>query len=69
MTHKELYAHALGYYHGRTVGFRIENLFDGESESYWFKRGYDSGVADYCEEDEFPTDESRSYGSHLNEKV
>lgn len=50
MTQKELYAHALGYYHGRTVGV-YENLFDGESESHWFKRGYDLGVADYCEEE------------------
>jgi hypothetical protein len=49
MTPKELYAHALGYHHGRTVGV-YENLFDEEPEAYWFKRGYDLGVADYCEE-------------------
>ena len=48
MTNKELYAHAVGYYYGRTVGV-YDNLFDGEPEAHWFKRGYDTGVADYCE--------------------
>ena len=51
MTIKELYAHALGYYCGRVEGV-YENPFDGESESYWFKRGYDMGVVDYCEKEE-----------------
>ena len=55
MTIKELYAHALGYYCGRVEGV-YENPFwsscDGESESYWFKRGYDMGVVDYCKKEE-----------------
>jgi hypothetical protein len=45
----------------------------GDFERASYKRGYDHGVWMYCEQeqetDEFPTDESRSYGSHLNERA
>jgi len=39
----ELRLYAVGYLDGRVNGY---SSMDGE---YWYKRGYDAGVADYCD--------------------
>ena len=61
---KELHAHALGYYYGRTVG-EYDNLFDGEPEAWWFKRGYDLGVADYSLDEQREEQELSEYRQQL----
>jgi hypothetical protein len=47
-------AYALGYYYGRALGSYgyedLDNLSD--IELHEFKMGYDSGVSDYCMEEE-----------------
>ena len=40
----ELVAYAAGYLDGKVHGY---SNMDGE---YWYKRGFDAGVADYCEQ-------------------
>lgn len=57
-------AYALGYYHGRAVGNDEGNPFEDDETKHLYRMGYDAGVADYCEEEEFPTDESRAFGPH-----
>jgi hypothetical protein len=49
-TMKELYWFARGYYDGRSFGNQEASaveLYDDESK-HFYRRGYDSGVADYC---------------------
>ena len=49
-------AYALGYYHGRAIGVE-DNPYDSEDEArYYYRLGYDAGVADYCHENH-PEDE------------
>lgn len=45
-----LEAYALGYYHGRAFG--TESVPDAYNDSavHFYRRGYDSGVTDYCRE-------------------
>lgn len=46
----DLYAYALGYYHGRQKGV-YEGFEHGTSQMQsLYRMGYDSGVADYCHE-------------------
>lgn len=40
----ELRLYSAGYLDGKVNGY---SSMDGE---YWYKRGYDAGVADYCEQ-------------------
>jgi len=52
MNEQELYAYALGYYHGRLKG---ECLGCFEDEPHILRglylRGYEAGVDDYCKEE------------------
>lgn len=49
----QMRAFALGYYHGRAIGNTDGNPFtEGDSMSYFYKLGYDLGVADYCDEEQ-----------------
>ena len=53
MSNETWYWYARGYYDGRTVGVadELEEL-DGNKDAALrvaYKRGYDKGVADYCE--------------------
>jgi len=57
-------AYALGYYHGRAFGNDEANPCEDDESKHFYRMGYDAGVADYCEENEYPTDESRAFGPH-----
>lgn len=51
MEQKILDAYALGYHHGcGGLGWVGEIYTD--DEYVWYVRGYEKGVADYCEEEE-----------------
>lgn len=43
-------AYALGYYHGRAEGVDQNPYESCDPARYWYTRGYDAGVADYCHE-------------------
>lgn len=46
---RELYAYALGYYHGRSDGVG-KDCFADEADilRHLYQRGYEAGVNDYC---------------------
>jgi len=48
MNEDKLKAYALGYYHGKAEGLE-DCPYEGELR-HLYKRGYDAGIADYCEE-------------------
>jgi hypothetical protein len=53
ITRKEMYAYALGYYYGRAQGNDPDPYDETESTCrHYYKEGYESGVADYCHEEE-----------------
>jgi hypothetical protein len=47
------YWFARGYYDGRSIGVLDAGIQDYLDDECWasYTRGYDSGVADYCEHD------------------
>lgn len=57
---KELYAYALGYFHGRAHG-QDRDCFANEADILraLYRKGYDAGVADYCGEDLGERDEDK----------
>jgi hypothetical protein len=52
MKEQELYAYALGYFHGRADG-ESRDCFADEADNlrHLYRRGYDAGVSDYCNEE------------------
>lgn len=52
MKEQELYAYALGYYHGRLKGECLDCFADeADILRSLYRRGYDAGVSDYCNEE------------------
>jgi len=52
MNEQELYAYALGYYHGRLKGESLDCFADeADNLRNLYHRGFYAGVADYCREE------------------
>ena len=51
MNYSLMYAYALGYHDGRTVGVE-DNQFEADEYRLAYSEGYQRGVTDYCELDE-----------------
>ncbi len=45
----DFYMYAVGYYDGRVNGQESEHI--SGKDRYYYKAGYDRGIADYCELD------------------
>ena len=63
VTWEEMYAYALGYYYGRSQG-NDPDPYDDETEStcrHYYKEGYQSGVSDYCDEEEQDYEDPSDY--------
>ena len=51
LTRQEMYAYALGYWHGRSEGVDHDPFAEPEGNCrHFYRAGYEAGVADYCEE-------------------
>jgi hypothetical protein len=49
ITMNDFYMYAVGYYDGRVNGQESEHI--SGKDRYYYKAGYDRGIADYCELD------------------